>query len=222
MKTKSFWFSAVSLVVAWLTPLQAAEPASAAPVVERIGVYDSRAVAYAHFWSADEQRRRDTVIAEGRAAKAAGKDAIFEEKSRLMSDYQKRMHEEVFSDAPAAEAMAALAGRMPALLGEWGVARLVSQWDTKSLQTVPASSRVDVTEKLIRVFITPDEKQRKVLDSMKTTKPLPRGRLGRSAGFGGGWDWVSRSRQKPPASAALPPERCTPGSPDRRRNLFRT
>ena len=180
MKTKSLWFSAVSLVVAGWTPVQAAEPAPAATVAERVGVYDSRAVAYAHFWSADEQRRRDTVIAEGRAAKAAGKTAVFEEKSRLMSDYQKRMHEEVFSDAPATEAMAALAGRMPALLGELGVTRLVSQWDTKSLQTVPASSRVDVTEKLIRAFITPDEKQRKVLDSMKTTKPVPRGQIGRA------------------------------------------
>ena len=94
-----------------------------------------------------------------------------------MADDQKRIHEEVFSDAPATEAMAALEGRLPALLGALGVDRLVSKWDEKALQSVPEKSRVDVTEKLVREFITPDEKQRKVLDSMKTSKPVPRGKL---------------------------------------------
>ena len=177
MKTLSLWFNAVGLAVVLSAPSRAAEPAPASAAPSRVGVYDSRAVAYAHFWSADEQRSRNAVIAEGRAAKAAGQTAVFEEKSRLMTDYQKRMHEEVFSDAPAVEAIAALAGRMPALLGALGVDRLVSKWDEKALQSVPEKSRVDVTEKLVREFITPDEKQRKVLDSMKTTKPVPRGKL---------------------------------------------
>jgi hypothetical protein len=177
MKPLSLWFNAVGLAVALWVPTRAAEPAPASSAPVRVGVYDSRAVAYAHFWSADEQRRRDAVIGEGRAAKAAGNTAVFKERSRAMADDQKRIHEEVFSDAPATEAMAALEGRLPALLGALGVDRLVSKWDEKALQSVPGKSRIDVTEKLVREFITPDEKQRKVLDSLKTSKPVPRGKL---------------------------------------------
>jgi hypothetical protein len=155
----------------------AAETIPGVAAAERVGVYDSRAVAYAHFWSPEAQRSRNEVIAAGRAAKAAGNTAVFEAKSRAMTDLQKRMHDEVFSTAPATEAMAALTERMPALLGELGVARLVSQWDEKTLRGVPESKRVDVTDKLVREFITPDEKQKKVLDSMKTTKPVPRAKM---------------------------------------------
>lgn len=98
MKPLSLWFNAVGLAVALWVPTRAAEPAPASSAPVRVGVYDSRAVAYAHFWSADEQRRRDAVIAEGRAAKAAGNTAVFKERSRAMADDQ-RIHEEVFSDA---------------------------------------------------------------------------------------------------------------------------
>jgi len=177
MKPFSRWFGAVGLVVALWAPARAAESAPGTPSAEPVGVYDSRAVAYAHFWSADEQRNRNAVIAAGRAAEAAGNTALFEEKSRVMADYQKRMHDQVFGDAPAIEAMAALAGKMPALLGKLGVSRLVSKWDRKALRAVPEKSRVDVTEEFVREFITPDEKQRKVLDSMKTSKPVPRKRI---------------------------------------------
>ena len=178
MKPFLYWFSAVGLAVAMGAPASAADSASGTPAAERVvGVYDSRAVAYAHFWSAQEQRNRNAVIAAGRAAEAAGNTALFEEKSRAMADYQKRMHDQVFGDAPATEAMAALAGKMPVLLSELGVARLVSKWDQKVLRAVPAKSRVDVTEELVREFITPDDKQRKVLDSMKTSKPVPRRRI---------------------------------------------
>jgi hypothetical protein len=177
MKTKNLWCRAVGLAVAMWTSAGAAETAAGAVAAERVGIYDSRAVAYAHFWSADAQRSRNEVIAAGKAAKAAGDTAVFEAKSRMMADYQKRMHDQVFSSAPATDAMAALAARMPTLLGEIGVARLVSKWDEKALKAVPAEKRVDVTEKLVREFITPNEKQQKVLDSMKTTEPVPRWKM---------------------------------------------
>ena len=182
MKPFFYWFSGVGLAVALGASASTADSEPGILAVETvIGVYDSRAVAYAHFWSADEQRNRSAVIAAGRAAEAAGNTALFEEKSRAMADYQKRMHNQVFGDAPATEAMAALAGRMPVLLGKLGVVRLVSKWDRKALRAVPEKSRVDVTEELVREFITPDDKQRKVLDSMKTSKPVPRKQIGHAA-----------------------------------------
>lgn len=186
MKTKIQGCWAIGLVVALCASVGSAETAPGAAAAERVGVYDSRAVAYAHFWSAEAERSRNEVIAAGKAAKAAGDTAVFEAKSRAMADYQKRMHDQVFSSAPATEAMAALAVRMPALLGEIGVARLVSKWDETALKAVPAEKRVDVTEKLVREFITPDQKQQKVLDSMKTSSPVPRGKMGLLRMFGRG------------------------------------
>lgn len=174
------------MAVALWASAGAVEAVPGAAATERVGVYDSRAVAYAHFWSADAQRSRNEVIAAGKAAKAAGDTAVFAAKSRVMADYQKRMHDQVFSSAPATDAMAALTARMPALLGEIGVARLVSKWDEKALQAVPAAQRIDVTEKLVREFITPNEKQQKVLDSMKTTEPVPRWKMSLLKMFGRG------------------------------------
>ncbi len=153
--------------------LPAAVPATVpATSAERVGVYDSRAVAYAHFWSADADRERRATIAAAKAAQAAGDTAGFKQRSAAMAALQQHMHEEVFSTAPCTEALAALAPRLPGVLQELGVTRLVSKWDAKALRAVPAAARVEVTEELVRQFLTPNEKQRKVLDAMKTTAPL--------------------------------------------------
>jgi hypothetical protein len=139
---------------------------------EKVGVYDSRAVAYAHFWSSPASQERDAAIAAAKSAKAAGNTAEFEQRSKALADHQKKMHEQVFSSAPAVEAMAALAPKEAALRREIGVARFVSKWDDKSLRSVKEEDRVDVTDRLVREFITPTEKQQKVLDSMKTKPPI--------------------------------------------------
>jgi hypothetical protein len=170
MKTTLRWMMVLTLGFAGRTLAGGAEAKGAA--AEKVGVYDSRAVAYAHFWSPAASRERDAAIAAGKAAKAAGDTAEFQKRSAAMAALQKKMHEEVFSSAPATEALAALAPRLPALHAELGVARLVSKWDTKALRQVPEANRVDVTDRLVREFITPTEKQQKVLDSMKTKEPI--------------------------------------------------
>ena len=165
--------------------LAAAEEGTSAPrATERVGVYDSRALAYAHFCSPEAERARNAAVADARAARAAG-DASAAAKSRALGDLQKRMHEEVFGSAPATEALEALAPRLPALQRELGVGRLVSKWEAKALKDVPEAQRVDVTDRLVREFIVPNEKQQKVLDSMKTTKPVARWRMKVLNFFGG-------------------------------------
>lgn len=149
----------------------------AAAPAERVGVYDSRAVAYAHFWSPGAEREREEAMAAARAAQAAGDTAEFKRRSAAMADLQKRMHAEVFGAAPATEALAALTPRLPEVLRELGVARLVARWDTKALRDVPETARVDVTDALVRQFITPNDRQRKVLESMKTTAPVSHWRI---------------------------------------------
>lgn len=169
MKTQSL----VSLLAAvWLShaAARAAEPVSSS--VDRVGVYDSRIVSFAHFWSAAEREKRDALVASAKSAKAAGEVARRDELVRQIVDMQKRSHLQVFSTAPADEAMAALKEKLPAVQRELGVGRLISKWDETALRDVPAARRVDATDRLVREF-DPDAKRQKTIDEMKKVKPLP-------------------------------------------------
>lgn len=145
---------------------------TAAEVAQRVGVYDSRAVAFAHFWSADQRRLLNERMAAARKAKDSGDAAHAKELGAALAADQKRIHLAVFSTAPADEAMAALAARLPALQRELGVARFISKWDTAALRDVPDARRLDVTDRLVSEF-KPDERRLKTIEQMKTKLPLP-------------------------------------------------
>ena len=83
MKTRSRIFAGSILLLA-LVPARAAEPARAA--AERVGVYESRIVSSAHFWSEPVRAERDAVLAAGKAAKAANDQARFKELERQIKD----------------------------------------------------------------------------------------------------------------------------------------
>jgi hypothetical protein len=169
MKTKQFLTAAAAL----LFSIGAASAGAADKTdSERIGVYDSRAVAYAHFWSGPERQGRDALIAEGKAAKAAGDSVKFRGLSEQIAAAQKRAHLQVFSTAPADEALAALKDQLPAIQHELGVARFVSQWDEAALGGVAESRRVEATDRLVREFGL-DEKQQKTLAELRKAKPMP-------------------------------------------------
>jgi hypothetical protein len=139
---------------------------------EKVGVYDSRVVAFAHFWSPAERADRDALIAAARAAKAAGDTMKERELTAKIEALQQASHLEVFSTAPALAAMQALAPRLPDLARELGVARFVSKWDEAALAGVPASLRLDVTDRLAAEF-KPDAKRRQTMAEMKKVAPLP-------------------------------------------------
>jgi hypothetical protein len=145
-------------------PVKVAEP--------RVGVYDSRLVAFAHFWSESGRKDREALIAAAKAAKDSGDTARFKELSVQLGASQTHSHLQVFSTAPADEAMAALKDRLSAIQQELGVARLVSKWDEAALRGIPAASQIDATDRLVREF-SPDAKRLKTIEQMKTTKPLP-------------------------------------------------
>jgi hypothetical protein len=169
MKTQSL----VSLCTVLLLSLAAAPAAEPAKTAEaRVGVYDSRVVSFAHFWSEPGRKDRDALIASARAAKAAGDTVRFKELEQQISAGQNRSHLQVFSTAPADEAMAALKDKLPAIQQELGVSRFVSKWDEPALRDVPAANRIDATDRLAREF-TPDEKRQKTIEQMKKTSPLP-------------------------------------------------
>lgn len=143
------------------------------PERAKVGIYDSRAVAYAHFWSSAEQARIKTLADEVRAAQKTGDKTRFQALDSQLETAQKRAHQLVFDAAPASEALTALAPRLPALQKEWGVTRIVSKWDEKALRQVPPPERIDVTDRLVREFIVPTDRQQKTLDAIKAAAPPP-------------------------------------------------
>ena len=138
-----------------------------------IGIYDSRAVAYAHFWSAPCQKQLQEKMNTARAAKQAGDDAKFKELSAALKAQQEQNHRQVFSIAPVDDAMEAIKDRLPEIQKKAGVTALVSKWDETTLKKYETATRVDVTDTLVREFITPDEKQAKILSSIEKQNPIP-------------------------------------------------
>jgi hypothetical protein len=152
--------------------LSASAGRTAESAATKVGVYDSRAVAFAHFWSAPERTDRDALIASARAAKQAGDTAKQQELTAKIQALQAASHLQVFSTAPATEAMKALAPRLPDLARELGVARFVSKWDEAALAEVPTSARIDVTDRLAAEF-KPDAQRLKTMAEMRKVAPLP-------------------------------------------------
>src|SRR5262245_6594986 len=151
------------------TQLRAAET-KAAP--ERVGIYDSRLVAYAHSQTEEHQRKLRAQMEALKAAQAAG-DA---EKAKALQAWgreeQRRLHRQVFSTAPIDDVLAEIKDRLPELQKQAGVSKLISKWDEPGLKAHRQAQRVDVTELLVCEF-NPGKKQAKDIAELRRKKPVP-------------------------------------------------
>jgi len=152
-----------------LVTVAAADTNNSAPT---IGVYDSRAVAYAHFWSAPNQKKLQEKITAAKAAKQAGDSVKFNELAAALKAQQAENHRQVFSTAPVNEAMETIKDRLPEIQKQAGVSVIISKWDETTLAKYKMATRVDVTDKLVREFIEPDEKQARIISSIEKSKPI--------------------------------------------------
>jgi hypothetical protein len=148
------------------------EAAEASTPPERIGIYDSRAVAYAHFWSDAHQRELNDLSKAAQAARAGGHEERFKELDAALKKGQERIHLQVFSTAPVDDVLAGMKDRLAAVEQEAGVATLVSKWDGPELKKHKGARQVDVTDLLLREFKL-DEKKMKVVQDVRKQKPLP-------------------------------------------------
>lgn len=148
---------------------QEAKP-PASPTV-RVGVYDSRAVAYAHFWTDAQQEKRKTMIAEVTTAKQQGDQKKLDELKASLQEGQRQIHRRVFSTAPIDDVLAEIKDRLPAIEKQAGVSALVSKWDEKGLKPYAKAEQVDVTDLLVNEF-KPTEAHRKVIESIRKAKPI--------------------------------------------------
>ena len=138
----------------------------------KVGVYDSRAVAFAYFTSSPYQTGLKKQITTAQAARSSGDTNQFNALAASLRDTQDDMHRQVFSIAPATEAMAALKDRLPAIEKNAGVVDVISKWDEAALQGYKNTEQVDVTDTLVHEFMAPTEKQWKTIESIKTAKPI--------------------------------------------------
>jgi hypothetical protein len=169
-KTNTAALLAVTVTMATISPLTLrAADTNAAP--ERIGIYDSRVVAYAHFSSEASQRKLKATIEAAREAKAAGQVDRFSELDAALNKAQEHIHLQVFSTAPVDDVLAEINDRLPAIQKEAGVSKLISMWDESVLKQYPKAEEVDVTDALAREF-KPGESQWKVIADIKRNKPV--------------------------------------------------
>lgn len=164
--------NARSLLSKFLLAACAAGVATASNAADRVGVYDSRLVAYADFLRAEHQEALKRRMAEGRAAKERGDTARCQEIEKEMKKAQQALHLQVFSTAPIPDAMARLQAKLPALARETGVRRFVSKWDEDALRDVAEADRVDVTDLLVRDYAL-TEKQRETMRQIGAKEPVP-------------------------------------------------
>ncbi|HTL68404.1 MAG TPA: hypothetical protein VL200_12135 [Lacunisphaera sp.] len=144
-----------------------------ARAAERVGTYDSRAVAFAAFWDEANHARLVATIQAAREAQARGDTARHRSLASQLAARQHQLHMQVFSTAPVDDVLASLGDRLPELRRAAGVVRLVSQWDAAALARVPAADRVDMTDRLIAEFHVPAA-QLKVLAALRAAPPMPR------------------------------------------------
>jgi hypothetical protein len=164
---------AASFIAAWCAASLPAAETNTNTTPTRIGTYDSRAVAYAWFCSARHQTQLNEMMQTARAAKSAGDTNRFKEFDAALRQLQDEMHREVFSTAPATNALAGIQARLPEIQQAAGVSALISKWDDAALKKYPDAKKVDVTAPLVREFIVPTPQQQKVLSDMQRQKPLP-------------------------------------------------
>jgi hypothetical protein len=165
------------LTVAWLGAASiAAASGAAAPAAsaarERIGIYDSRAVAFAHFWSEGQQRQLQQRVLATKAAEASGDAGCAQAMRSALQADQDRLHLQVFSTEPIDNVFAAMPARVAAVQQSAGVSRLVSKWDAAALERLSGATFIDVTDSLVKDFALP-EKQARILRDLAAHEPLP-------------------------------------------------
>jgi hypothetical protein len=111
MNLSSTLTAATVLIVAlWAMTLPAADTSPAT----RVGIYDSRAVAYAHFVTPEYMQPINQLMQAARKARDTGQTNRFQALVATLQQKQDEIHREIFSTAPAADAMTALKKQIPA------------------------------------------------------------------------------------------------------------
>lgn len=139
-------------------------------VTERIGIYDSRAVAVAYAGSTFQQAKMNNLVSQQKKAKAAGDrkaNARLEAEGRA---WQAQLHRQCFGTAPVDDLLTHISNELPKIQTDAGVTQLISKWNQPELKKHASTEKVDVTMKLVDAF-HPTERQRNYAIEIQKKKP---------------------------------------------------
>ena len=139
--------------------------------VERIGVYDSRAIAVAFAGSEAFTRWMAGVKADREQARAVGDEKRVAEIEADVAERQKMAHKQAFSTASVDDILEQIEGQLPGIRQEAGVEVLVSKWDEEGLAKYAQAERVDVTMAMVDAF-KPGEGRRRSAIEIQKHKPI--------------------------------------------------
>ena len=169
---RALWAVCVAASIMVLTGCARDATPPRAKTKERIGVYDSRAIAVAFAGSEAFNKWMSALREEHEKAKAARDQKRVAELEAEGAERQNLMHRQAFSTEPVDNILEQIKDRLPAIKQETGVGVLVSKWDKDTLAKHSFAERVDVTMELIHAF-NPNERQRKTAIEIQKHKPIP-------------------------------------------------
>jgi hypothetical protein len=152
-----------------LQPSIAQETGSTAK--ERIGIYDSRAVAIAFAGSPAFQKELDELKAQHKKAQDAGDLETASKVQRQGKAMQVKLHKQGLSTVPVDDILAHIAKFLPEIQESAGVSAIVSKWDGAGLKKHPGAERVDVTIRLVDA-LQPTDRQRRFAVEIQQHKPI--------------------------------------------------
>jgi hypothetical protein len=140
------------------------------PAQERIGIYDSRAVAVAYAGSTFQVKKMKELTAQLKKAREAGDTRRISQVETAGKEWQATLKRQGFGTAPVDDILAEIASDLPKIQQAAGVTSLISKWNKAELDRHPNAVRVDVTMRLVDAF-QPNETQRKRAIEIQTIKP---------------------------------------------------
>jgi hypothetical protein len=165
--------SCMMICLAVLGCRQPAGPGPGAPTVtQRIGVYDSRAIAVASVGSEYYAHHIQPLEDAFRKAKSEGNAELIKELEPKVWARRKETHRQAFGTAPVDNILVYIKDQIPAIAAEAGVGPIVSKWDSDTLSKYKAAQRVDVTMRLVKAF-KPNQRQFKHAVEIQKHTPVP-------------------------------------------------
>jgi hypothetical protein len=139
---------------------------------QRIGIYDSRAVAVAFVRSPAHTNQMAPLLAEHRKAKESGDGESVRRLEAAGKAMQEKIHLQAFSTEPVDDLLQHITNALPEIQKTARVSALISRWDEPELKKYPNAERVDVTWQLIDAF-QPTPRQRQSAVEIQKKKPVP-------------------------------------------------
>jgi hypothetical protein len=140
------------------------------PSTQRVGIYDSRAIAVAYARSDMFRQWYARLNSEHDKAKAASDDKRAKELEAQGVAQQERFHQQGFGTASVADIMEKIKAELPAVAKEAGVGLIVSKWEV--IYHDPTVECVDVTIPLVKKFGV-DTKSLQMIEHLIQQAPIP-------------------------------------------------